>query len=121
MPRIRLVIVDEGKAHAANIAAYERGFLLALAAHPPERRAALRARWRALAEQHAGAPRPIGTVHAALATECPEGRPNCRDCGDPAHAAACQAAGHCPDCGTKHGVAPDSVLLAHGYALEPEA
>jgi hypothetical protein len=61
--------------------------------------------------------RPVGAVHGVSATECPFEMPNCRNCGDPQHAASCQAQGHCPDCGTKHGIAPDSVLAANGYAL----
>ena len=61
--------------------------------------------------------RKAGEVHDIAASECPDGMPNCRNCGDPQHAASCQAAGHCPDCGTKHGVAPDSVVAANGYAL----
>lgn len=70
------------------------------------------------ARGHAHAKRAKGTIHAeAVASECPEGRPNCRNCGDPAHAAHCQAKGHCPDCGTKHGIAPDAVVKKNGYIL----
>jgi hypothetical protein len=58
-------------------------------------------------------------VHTEADTACPNGLPNCRQCGDPAHAEACRSAGHCPDCGTKHGVAPESVVRANGYRLEP--
>jgi hypothetical protein len=61
--------------------------------------------------------RDAGTIHTHADSECPEGRPNCRNCGDPAHAESCIANGHCPDCGTKHGIAPDSVIAKHGYAL----
>lgn len=47
--------------------------------------------------------------------------PNCRNCGDQAFVALCRAAGHCPDCGTTHGIAPDSVLAATGVILTPLA
>lgn len=56
---------------------------------------------------------PCGTCEATTT----ERRPNCRHCGDPAHADACQAAGHCPDCGVKHGVAPDAIVAGNGYEL----
>lgn len=62
--------------------------------------------------------RPKGTIHASAVTfDCPDGGDNCRNCGDPNHAAECQAAGHCPYCGTRHGVAPDRILVANGYKL----
>jgi hypothetical protein len=60
-----------------------------------------------------------GDVHTEMDDGCPNGLPNCRDCGDPDHAATCLELGHCPDCGTKHGIAPDSVLAKHGFTLEP--
>lgn len=66
-----------------------------------------------------GAERAVGTVHDTCDTECPDGEPNCRNCGDPAFAESCAAAGHCPHCGTKHGLAPDSVVAANGYELVP--
>lgn len=95
MPKVHVVIVDEAKAHAAHRHAYRL--------HPHL--------------QKALQPRPVGTIHTEADTDCPEGLPNCRHCGDQAHADACRAAGHCPDCGTKHGVAPESVIAANGYAL----
>lgn len=49
--------------------------------------------------------------------ECPDGLPNCRNCGDPAHAAACKAAGHCPRCGTLHGIGPASKLAEFGLEV----
>lgn len=52
-------------------------------------------------------------------TACPLGQPNCRNCGDPAYKDACAAAGHCPQCGTAHGIAPDSVVKAAGVELVP--
>jgi hypothetical protein len=62
--------------------------------------------------------RQAGDVHDVADSDCPEGLPNCRNCGDPHHVATCRAAGHCHDCGTKHGVAPDRILAANGYRLE---
>jgi hypothetical protein len=59
-----------------------------------------------------------GAVYTVADTECPEGLPNCRNCGDPHHVATCRAAGHCHDCGTKHGIAPDRLVAASGYRLE---
>ena len=64
-------------------------------------------------------PRKKGDVHTVADSECPLGRPNCRNCGDPDHVATCRAAGHCPDCGTKHGIAPDAIVARNGYRLEP--
>lgn len=101
MPRYRIVIHDEAKAHEAHIASYRL--------HPQIQRQ-MRAENR---------PRPAGTVHTDAESECPNGLPNCRNCGDPAHLESCVAAGHCPDCGTKHGIAPDAHLAANGYRLEP--
>jgi predicted Zn-ribbon and HTH transcriptional regulator len=63
--------------------------------------------------------RQVGDIHAEMDDTCPDGLPNCRHCGDPAHADSCRAAGHCPHCGTRHGIAPESVLTANGYRLEP--
>ena len=60
----------------------------------------------------------VGHVHAEMDDECPEGKPNCRRCGDPEYADDCQAKGHCPACGTLHGIAPDAVLEKHGFKLE---
>jgi len=58
-----------------------------------------------------------GDLHTHIAEECPLGLPNCRNCGDPEFAETCAAAGHCPDCGTKHGIAPDAVVAANGFEL----
>jgi len=63
----------------------------------------------------------VGDLYGEGDLDCPLGRPNCRHCGDPAHAAACAAAGHCEWCGTRHGVAPESILAAHGLAIEATA
>jgi len=62
--------------------------------------------------------RPKGAVHAVAWTECPDGGANCRSCGDPLFVDQCAASGHCPYCGTLHGIAPESVVLANGYELE---
>ena len=61
--------------------------------------------------------KPQGTVHAIVDLECPSGMPNCRNCGDPDYADSCSEAGHCPDCGIKHGCAPASIVVANGYRL----
>lgn len=61
--------------------------------------------------------RAKGAVHCEADTECPEGMPNCRNCGDPEFIESCKAEGHCPDCGTKHGVAPDSIIIRSGYQI----
>jgi hypothetical protein len=72
-----------------------------------------------------GPQRPVGTVHDAgeeglgCEDQCPDGEPNCRNCGDPAFAESCAAAGHCPFCGTAHGMSPDSAVAANGYELVP--
>ena len=86
------------------------------------------ARWRSvereLLKKH-GQLRPSGFVHdrglnqEGVESDCPFELPNCRNCGDPDHATECRAAGHCPDCGTKHGIAPDAVVTRNGYRLEP--
>lgn len=113
MPRYRIVIDDADKAHEAHIRSYERG----LAGSAP-RPLHLVKHHRSIAERHAGTPRPVGTVHAEMEDTCPLELPNCRQCGDPQYVVECRAAGHCPDCGTKHGIAPESVLVRSGYALE---
>lgn len=65
-------------------------------------------------------PVPVQDELYAVAEEaCPDGHPNCRNCGDPAFAATCLAAGHCPHCGTRHGIAPASHLDRIGLALHP--
>lgn len=60
----------------------------------------------------------VGDLWGTADLECPRDMPNCRNCGDPAYAETCRAAGHCPDCGVRHAVAPDSVLLAHGLEIQ---
>lgn len=91
-----IVVIDEAKAHKAHQHSYRL--------HPHLAKALPM--------------RPLGTIHTSIeGFECPDGLPNCRNCGDPAHAESCKAAGHCPHCGTAHGVAPDAVLAANGYGI----
>lgn len=70
---------------------------------------------RAVAHDRVGA--AAGDLWAIAERECPLGQPNCPDCGDPAHRDACHAAGHCPQCGTAHGIAPTARLAAIGVIL----
>lgn len=113
MPRI--LVADAEVAHTREIA---RSVEANLARLPPTLRASMRARVTQRVRQAVGPRRPVGTVHAVVAAfDCPEGHPNCRNCGDPAHADACRAAGHCLNCGTRHGVAPDAILVANGYRI----
>jgi len=113
MPHYALVITDPTKHRNAEIARSLRHNL------PPDLQDDPGAQKRAARELAArlGPLRAVGDLHTVAARECPEGRPNCEHCGDPARAATCRAAGHCPDCGTKHGIAPASVLTAGGLEL----
>lgn len=97
--RVKLVVVDPQKAHVARVHSYRL--------HPAVQK-------RVAAQPHPEA----GSIHAEMNDACPEGRPNCRNCGDPDYAQQCKQQGHCPDCGTRHGVAPDSVLARNGLAIE---
>jgi hypothetical protein len=122
MPRFKIVIADARVAHEKEI---ERNVAANLRAHRVDRmnpadavRATTRITQRV--REMFGRERPAGTVHAdATLSDCPDGLPNCRNCGDPDHAATCTAAGHCPACGTAHGIAPDRILTENGYRLEP--
>jgi hypothetical protein len=100
MMHVALVITDPAKAREAEAMTYQRGGL---------RREATAIR------QRPG--RPAGSLWTHMATECPDGMPNCRNCGDPAFAETCKRDGHCPYCGTRHGIAPDSVVVAAGVTL----
>jgi hypothetical protein len=119
MAHFAIVIADAAKAHrqeiarnvAANIRAHanaemDAADLTRLAMHLDKR-----------VRETVGAPKAEGDLHTHMPDTCPDGRPNCRNCGDPAHAATCRAAGHCDKCGTAHGIAPASTLEANGYAL----
>ncbi len=94
---VRLIVADIPKAHAWLTQQMRQARPGRLVEVPPPR---------------------IGDPYAEGDLDCPLGQPNCRHCGDPTFAAACRAAGHCEWCGTRHGIAPDAVLAAHGLALE---
>ena len=122
MPRIAIFVNDPQKAWEAEVERNTRRNVEVSRA-PASRRAAVEQRIRTYF-QHAVPMRQGGYQHDVVetGTDCPEGMPNCRNCGDPAFAESCRAQGHCPDCGTKHGIAPDAVLAASGYVLgEPLA
>lgn len=110
MPRVLIVVADPEKHHRAELAINGPAV------------AQLQARARAMGQPEPKGiePRPAGTpVSESLhGTACPMGRPNCRNCGDPAFKASCREAGHCPQCGIAHGVAPDAVLKAKGLILQ---
>jgi hypothetical protein len=119
MPRFKIVIADPVVAREKEI---ERHLRHVLRHATPANNVATRRltrRLRADLEQQIHQ-QTSGDVHAICDEECPDGLPNCRNCGDPDHADACKAAGHCPDCGTKHGIAPTRILAAHGYRLEED-
>lgn len=100
MARYRIAVAHPAKARAARAHAYRL--------HPEH------------AQRIAQAPPPaVGTLWAEMDDTCPLGRPNCRRCGDPAFQETCRNLGHCPQCGTAHGIAPTSVLEAHGLTLVP--
>jgi hypothetical protein len=109
MAKVRIVIDNVQKAHDFEIKKYKEAF---------ERAGARPDKAEREARKRVGQQRPKGTVHAEADLECPDEMPNCRNCGDPDFKQSCREAGHCPDCGTKHGVAPDSVVAAHGFVLE---
>lgn len=112
MAKYQIVIADADLAHAREIA---RNVEHNVKIHGEQHRAKITAMVEA---RHPNGPRPKGTVHDEVETDCPDGLPNCRNCGDPAYADDCQAKGHCPDCGTTHGLAPDAVVAANGYELK---
>lgn len=119
MPRFKIVIADPKVAQAQEIA---RNVAANLAAHRVDRLTPIEAARvtgaiaRSVREM-VGPERQVGTVHDVAESECPDGLPNCRNCGDPEHAETCKAAGHCPHCGTRHGIAPDRIVTANGYRL----
>lgn len=112
MPHYQIVIADAQLAHDREI---HRNIEANVAHHGEATRKQVEAAVRA---RYPHGPRPKGTVHDEADTDCPDGGTNCRNCGDPAHAATCAAAGHCPHCGTAHGIAPDATLAANGYVLK---
>jgi hypothetical protein len=105
-----LVVVDPSKAHAARRKQYVDAFLRA-------QLGATQAAADRFADQHEPSPPEHGALWTVAESTCPDGLPNCRHCGDPAYVDSCRAAGHCPHCGTRHGIAPDSVLAAKGLQL----
>jgi len=113
MPRYRIIIHDAQLAHDREI---HRTIEHYVRLHGESKRAHVE---RSVRAHFANGPRRVGTQHSQGDTECPEGLPNCRNCGDPDHAASCAEAGHCPHCGTAHGIAPDAHLIRDGYRLEP--
>lgn len=108
MPRYRIVVDDANKTNAFELLRYTEAFQQAGA---PLVKAINMAKDRAPV-------RVTGFVHAEMNSECPDGGKNCRNCGDPEFAWICKGSGHCPNCGTKHGIAPDSVLAKNGFRLE---
>lgn len=112
MPKFAIVVDNADVAHTQAIHRNIEKFRAA--GFPPEFAVSA-------ARAYVGDAHPEGFVINAepLATECPEGKPNCRNCGDPAHEDTCRAAGHCPNCGRSHGMASDATLAKHGYRLEP--
>jgi hypothetical protein len=112
MPKFHIVIHDAQLAHDREIA---RNVEANVRVHGESHRRKIE---RMMAARYVNGPRESGTIHDTAETECPDGLPNCRNCGDPYHAASCEASEHCPDCGTKHGLAPDAHLAANGYRLE---
>jgi hypothetical protein len=105
-----IVVDDPEVAHAQEIA---RNIAANLKANP----GATKFQVERAVRQHVGQPKKAGDLHTHLSSACPDGWENCRNCGDPNFAEACKAAGHCPHCGTRHGIAPDAVVKANGYAL----
>jgi Zn finger protein HypA/HybF involved in hydrogenase expression len=63
-------------------------------------------------------PREVGSVFSEAEMDCPAGGVNCRNCGDPEYTEECLEKGHCPNCGTKHGISPDVILNRYGFRLE---
>ncbi len=97
--RWKIVVDDVDKAHEAMLHSYRKH---------PRKQAELRKN---------STPRPKGTVHTVCDDECPEGKPNCRNCGDPNFVDTCRIAMHCKYCGTRHGIAPQRTVAANGYIL----
>lgn len=114
-----IVIKDANVAHSKEI---ERNVKANLERHGhanlPERE---QKRLEKFVDEHVrsyvGPKRQAGDLHTVASEDCPDGLPNCRNCGDPAFADSCRAAGHCDKCGTAHGIAPQSVVDANGYEL----
>ena len=140
MAKWAIVVDDPVKAHAADIARNAQANIAAhLKARPdagPVESARLASMVHKAVRTRAGEPKRAGDRHVAdpIDDACPEGAPNCRNCGDPAFAASCLAAGHCQSCGRSagvvgllpppvgrggHGIAPQGYLAATGLRLDP--
>lgn len=121
MPRFKIVIDKPETAYEQEIARNVNANLRAFRVNNMDAVEAARTT-NAIARkvrEMVGPRKPAGTVHDVAESECPDGLPNCRNCGDQQHAAACQAKGHCSKCGTAHGIAPDRIVADNGYRLEP--
>lgn len=108
MAKFKIVVEDADKTNEFELNRYTDAFLRSGAK-------------KFLADKLAKEKAPIrekGFIHTEVDSECPEGLPNCRNCGDPNYKQSCKEAGHCSDCGTRHGIAPDSVLAKNGFKLE---
>ena len=138
MPYYAIVIADAKVAHAKEL---ERNLArnvhhhVTLAGHRGAFARVLTTRLEAEVRRNIGAPKQDGDLHDIADSACPDGQPNCRNCGDPTFETSCRAAGHCDHCGRAsvpladqlgspdanggHGLAPDAVLAARGYALLP--
>lgn len=118
MPHFAVVIKDPDLAQAKEI---ERNVQANVKALPSSVKGKERTRaYHRIDEQvrhFVGPKKQVGDLHTTAKVECPDGEPNCRNCGDPAFTAQCTAAGHCEYCGTRHGIAPDSHVAASGYEL----
>lgn len=101
MPHYALVVTDSAKDREAEIGRHVRG-----------------GQRRQDVERRITQGRPVGSLHALVEDACPDGGTNCRNCGDPAFAESCAAAGHCEACGTRHGIAPEAAVAAAGLALD---
>jgi hypothetical protein len=120
MPRYKIVIADPDLAQRQEIARNVAHNLKAHGAHllGPQDQKRLEKTIVERVSQMVGPAKQKGDLHTEMDSECPDGLPNCRNCGDPAYADACRLAGHCEHCGTRHGIAPDATVKANGYALE---
>lgn len=130
MGHVVIVVEDAEKAHQTDIDRNVEANLAAIGQRRPSPQIA--ARVRAVIETRIGLPKEAGDLFAVGDTTCPDGLPNCRDCGDPAFEVSCRDAGHCPCCGHQrdvtgllppprdrmgHGVAPQAYIAASGLSL----
>lgn len=111
MPHYAIVIEDPDQHHASTV----RRTIERNVQHHGERH---RKKITELALEIVGGKRQKGDLHTLAESECPDGLPNCRNCGDPDHLEACAAAGHCPHCGIDHGITPDGLLADRGVVLK---